>query len=192
METIVINGKTFKAYDDMYYVSADGQIYSTYRHKCLKWAIDHNGYPRVDIHQKHIKVHKLVYLVWGSKDLQDKQINHKDDNKMNPHIDNLYLGSQKENIKDCCDNGTRVGNTNYLTIYDKETDEILSFTPITKFIEYCGHPAQNGSVKRMFTRNWFKKRYDILNYCNVAGVTTNPDECKDVGQILVTARSVPL
>lgn len=173
----MIDGKRFKAYDDMYYVSQDGDIYSAFSKKLLKWGIDTDGYPRVDIHRKHMKVHKLVYLVWVSRDLQGKQINHKDDNKMNPSVSNLYLGTQKENIADCFRNENRVGNMNYLTVYDKEEDQILTFTPAKAFIDYCGHSCQNGGIKRMFSRNWFKKRFDLIDYRNVEGVTTKPDEC---------------
>lgn len=178
---ITINGKRLKAYDSMYYVSEYGDIYSLHSKKFLKWGIDTDGYPRVDIHGKHIKVHKLVYLTWITRDFDGLQINHLNDNKMNPSVYNLYRGTQKQNIRDCKDNGNRIGNLKYLTVFDKEVGQVLTFSPITEFIEYCGHPAANGSVKRMFSRNWFKKRYEIIDYSNVEGVTTKPDECKAVG-----------
>ena len=178
---ITIDGKLLKAFDEMYYVSEYGDIYSTHSKKFLKWAIDRDGYPRVDIHGKHMKVHKLVYMTWISRDLTGKQINHVDDNKMNASVYNLYGGTQKQNIRDCTVNGNRVGNTKYLTVFDKEANKVLTFSPVTDFIAYCGHPSKNGSVKRMFTKNWFKKRYEILSYGNVEGVTTKPDECKAVG-----------
>lgn len=38
------------------------------------------------------------------------QINHRDDNKENPSLSNLYLGNQKENISDCINNKHRVGH----------------------------------------------------------------------------------
>lgn len=181
---IIINNTIFKPYDEMYYISAHGEVYSTYSNKILKWNIDKDGYPRVDIHGKHIKIHKLVYLTWVSRDLKGLQINHIDDNKMNPFYQNLYLGTQKDNIADCIENGHRVGNIQYITIYDKQEKVILTFSPLYKFIEYCGHPCANGSIKRMFSKNWFKKRYEIIEYNNHKNVTTNPDECKDVGQSL--------
>lgn len=36
----------------------------------------------------------------------------------------------------------------YLTIFDKKTDEVLTFCPANKFIEYCKHSCVNGCIKR--------------------------------------------
>ena len=186
MSEIIINQKVFKQYDDTYYISADGDVYSTYSKKCLKHDIDLYGYPRVDIHGKHMKVHKLVFLTWIGELSDDLQINHLDDNKLNCNYKNLYAGTQKQNIQDCINNGTRCGNIHYLTIYDKEKEKILTFCPAKKFIQYSGHSAANDSVKRMFTRHWFKKRYQIIEYGKISNnnelksVTTMGDECNPV------------
>ncbi len=179
MNQIIIKNQIFKQYDNTYYVSAYGDIYSTYSHKCLKHNIDIDGYHRVDIHSKHMKVHKLVYLTWIGNIPNDKQINHKDDNKNNNYYLNLYTGTQAENISDCIKNKHREGNINYLTVYDKKMMRIITFCPSSKFIEYSNHPCKNRSVKRMFSKNWFKKRYMIIDY-NKKSVTTMADECKPV------------
>lgn len=181
MNEIVIDEVVYKQYDDMYFVSASGDVYSRYSRKKLKHCIDIDGYHRVDLHSRHKKVHKLVYQVWGG-DLPDgTQVNHKDDNKDNNHISNLYAGTQQENIRDCEINGHRVENMWYLTVADKQTGKIMTFSPASDFIAYSGHPCGNGSVKRMFTRNWFKKRYEIIDY-RKKSVTTTADECRQVGQ----------
>ena len=163
---IVIDDIELKLYDNMFYVSRNGDVYSLYSNKFLKWNIDKDGYPRVDVHSKHIKIHKLVYMTWVSRDLQGLQINHRDDNKMNPALDNLYLGTQKDNIQDCISNSNRFVNRRYLTVFDIEKKQILTFSPVSEFIQYCGHPSRNGSVKKMFSKNWFKKRYIIIDYNN--------------------------
>ena len=164
MKEIIIENKTLKPYDENYFISEYGDVYSLYSKKFLKHQIDRDGYHRVDIHSKHIKVHKLVYTTWIGNLSKEEQINHKDDNKDNNHYSNLYAGSQKENIQDCIKNKHRVGNTHYLTIYDKKENKILTFCPASEFILYSGHSCMNGSVKRMFTRNWFKVRYEIIDY----------------------------
>lgn len=164
MSVIIINNILLKQYDNTYYVSENGDVYSTYSKKFIKHNIDHDGYHRVDIHSKHIKVHRLVYLVWIGKIPEGKQVNHIDDNKDNNHYTNLYAGTQKQNIKDCIKNGHRKGNINYLTIYDNKTDKTVTFCPANKFIEYCNHSSKNGSVKKFFNKNWFKKRYTIIDY----------------------------
>lgn len=186
---VIINHKLFKMYDLNYYVSQDGDVYSTFSNKLLKWNYDKDGYPRVDIHGKHMKIHKLVYLTWVCRNIKNKQINHLDDNKNNPSLNNLYLGTQKENMVDRTINGHCVGNTKYMTIFDKEIGQVITFSPISDFIEYSGHPAKNGSVKRMFNKNWFKKRYIIIEYNNTGSVTTTGDECSPVAQRITTERS---
>lgn len=164
MSSIIINGLEFRAYDNMYYISQYGDVYSLYSNKILKHNIDLDGYHRVDIHGKHMKVHRLVYLVWIGPLYVYENVNHKDDNKDNNFYLNLYAGTQKENIQDCINNGHRVGNIKYLTVLDKLTGQIITFCPASDFIEYSGHPCNNGSVKRMFTKNWFKARYEIIDY----------------------------
>lgn len=179
MDKIIINEKVFKKYDETYYVSEDGDVYSLYSKKCLKHSIDKDGYHRVDIHSKHIKIHKLVYLTWIGEIDDGKQINHKDDDKNNNHYSNLYIGTQKQNIQDCIKNNHRQGNIWYLTIYDKQTKNVITFCPASDFIAYSKHSCTNKSVKRMFGRNWFKKRYEIIDY-KKKSVTTMGDECSPV------------
>lgn len=165
MKEIIINNKILKQYKNtIYYISEDGDVYSTYSNKFLKHNIDLYGYHRVDIQRKHVKVHKLVFVTWIRELKEGEQINHKDDNKDNNNYKNLYAGNQKENIKDCIENNHRVGNIHYLTIFDKEKNQMITFSPASDFIKYSGHPCGNGSVKRMFKRNWFKERYEIIDY----------------------------
>lgn len=194
-QVIFIKDKTFKQFrDTKYYVDEDGNVYSGYSQKILKHLYRHSGnkqYAHIDMYfngrQKHVPIHRLVYEVWIGPIPPNKQINHKDGNSLNNNINNLYLGNQQENIQDCFNNNNRVGNCWILTVYDKQTKRTLTFCPAKEFIEYSGHSCQNGAINRMFTRNWFKKRYIIIDYylCkNISdkkSVTTIPDECKEVG-----------
>ena len=164
MNNIVINNKIFKPFDEMYYISESGDVYSTYCNKILKQNIDRNGYHRVDIHGKHFRIHRLVYLTWIGDIPPGLQINHKDDNRSNNHYTNLYAGTQKQNINDCIINGNRAGNFNYLTVYDREIKQTITFSPTCDFIEYSGHTCGNGSIKRMFGTKWFNERYEIIDY----------------------------
>lgn len=148
INTIIFDNKIFKKYDSMYYVSSDGQIYSFYKNGILKHYIDIDGYHRVDIHGEHIKVHRLVYHVWINKLKENEQINHKDDNKNNNNVINLYSGTQKDNIDDCFKNNHRVGNVKCILIYDKLENKIIRFPNCKEFLEYSGHPQKNGSFSR--------------------------------------------
>ena len=193
---IFIKDKTFKQFrDTKYYCDENGNIYSDFSHKILKPLIRGKNttkqYYYIDINfgkgQKHVPVHRIVYETWIGDIPKNKQVNHKDDNSLNNNINNLYLGNQAENIQDCIDNKHRMGNTWILTVFDKEKHQTITFCPAKDFIKYSGHTCLNGSVSRMFTRNWFKKRYEIISFylcknINIKkGVTTIPDECKEVG-----------
>lgn len=183
---LIIDGKILKKYDNTYYVSEYGDIYSTYCKRFLKHAITIYGYHRVDIHGKHKYVHKLVYLTWIGEIPEGKQINHKDDNKDNNHFSNLYAGTQKENINDCINNDHRCGFTYYLTIFDKKENKVLTFCPAKKFIEYSGHSNKSGNLNKFFSKKWFKSRYDIIEFKRInnreelKSVTTMDDECNPV------------
>lgn len=185
-EIIILNQEEYKIcpINKGYYINKTGKIYSCYSQKFLKWAIDKDGYPRVDLYvngkQKHFKVHKLVWITWMGPLNKGEQLNHLDDNKTNPSLNNLYIGTQKENIQDCVTNEHRVGNVWSLCIYDIEVNQILTFCPAKKFIEYSGHSCNSGSITKMMKKNWFKKRFKIIYYKQIENVTTMADECKPV------------
>ena len=162
-------GRKFKPFDDFYYVSEDGEVYSTYKRGLLKKATDVDGYYRVDIHGKHMKVHKLVYLVWHGPIEPGLQINHINDNKKDNRAANLYAGSQRDNISDCQKNGHRVGHTTSVTVYDKRLAKTITFPDVKSFISYTGHSIANGSLSKCTQRKWFSSRFVVIEQ---KGVTT--------------------
>lgn len=164
------NNIEFKPYDDCYYVSANGDVFSKYKNGLLKHYIDLDGYHRVDIHGTHKKIHRMVYLVWNGQIPEGMQVNHYDDNKDNNNKDNLYVGSQKENISDCCKNKHRVGNINSITVYDKEKQIIINFPTIKDFILYTEHSIQNGSLSHIKNKKWFMQRFDIIEKKSVTTI----------------------
>lgn len=199
MDVIIINDKEFKQIrvNKNYWISSDGELYSEHANKIINASINSNLgklYKRVDIRvdgkQRHMMIHRLVYDTWVSPITRNDQINHINDDSLDNRIENLYKGSQKSNIADCIKNGHRVGRIKYLTVFDKKVKKTLTFCPSSDFIEYSKHSCQNGSIKRMFNKNWFKKRYIVIDFKNVndkrhlKSVTTMADECKPVSQIL--------
>lgn len=204
MDVIIINDKEFKQIraNKNYWISSDGELYSEHANKIIKASINNSLkklYKRVDIRvdgkPHHMMIHRLVYDTWVSPITRNDQINHINDDSLDNRVENLYKGSQKSNIADCVRNGHRVGHIKYLTVFDKKVKKTLTFCPSSDFIEYSKHSCQNGSIKRMFNKNWFKKRYNIIDFKNVndkrhlKSVTTMADECKPVSQILSLAEA---
>ena len=191
MKTLTLQGKIFKQYKDTkYYCNEDGAIYSDHSQKILSPMLrgeENKKYPYIDINfgagQKHCYIHKIVFETWIDEIPEGLCVLHKDDNQFNNNFNNLYLGTIKDNTADRINNGHNVGNTWSLTVYDKEKDCTLTFCPASNFATYCGHPCKSGCVNKIFKRNWFKKRYAIIEYIpckSTKGVTTMADECKPV------------
>lgn len=116
-----------------------------------------------------MKVHKLVFLVWVGQIPLGSQLNHKDDNKDHNHYSNLYLGTQKENIRDCIQNGTRKGHLKSIKVLDKRSNEVLSFSSVRAFIEHTGHKVANGALSKCKQHKWFQEQYEIIS---IEGVET--------------------
>ena len=171
----------------MYYINEYGDVYSTYSHKIIKCFPNKDKHFRVYIHGRRQFVHRLVYEHWVGKIPFGMQINHKDDNPVNNHYSNLYVGTQKDNVSDCIKNKHRIGNVYYLIVHDKITNKQITFCPAYEFIKYSGHSCNNGNLRRIFTKKWFNKRYTVIEYKKIntishrQSVTTMADECKPVG-----------
>lgn len=195
MNEFILNDIVFKKYDDTYYVSEYGDVYSKFLNSTMLHEITYDGHHRVQIHGKHKFVHRLVYELFVGPLIEGMQINHKDDNKNNNHYTNLYQGTQRENYFDCVNNSHFIGNVKSLYIYDSKLGYVLKFNKIVDFINYSGHSCLNGSFTKIGTKKWFKERYVVLNreyqqfnpdyvFCpdniNTERVTTMGDECNPV------------
>lgn len=165
---MIYNEIEFKSYNKNYSVSENGEVYSHRTNKLMKHYIDHDGYHRVDIDGQHLKVHKLVFLVWGNTPIGAGQVvRHVDDNKDNNHISNLCLGTQRQNIHDCARNGHRCGHIKSVTVFDKDEHRVLKFPTVSDLIMYTGHSNLNGSFAKIKNKQWFTKRFDVISVENV-------------------------
>ena len=96
-----------------YYVTVDGKVYSrkNNRHGYLKdyhllktKYTKHDGRPYVTLRNPKLgirrlaKVHRLVALAYIPNPENNPCVCHKDNNPLNNHVDNLYWGTQAENM----------------------------------------------------------------------------------------------
>ncbi|MFL2104164.1 NUMOD4 motif-containing HNH endonuclease [Mycobacteroides abscessus] len=73
----------------------------------LKPYPDPKGYLKVDIHRNIKKVHRLVAQAFIENSMNKPQVNHKDGDKSNNHIDNLEWMTNSENTQHAWDTGLR-------------------------------------------------------------------------------------
>lgn len=95
--------KTIKGF---YYISNNGDFYSTFTKRLLKPQKDHKGYLYVEIGRKKYKVHRLVaeYFIPNPKNLP--QVNHIDCDKTNNNVNNLEWVTNRQNYEWSLKNGT--------------------------------------------------------------------------------------
>ena len=195
---ILINNKFFKQFrNSIYYVSKDGEVYSTYCNKIikgLKRGIKGKTYLYVDIKndntkkRQHMNIHKMVYIAWVGEPKENEVIRHINDNSLDNRLCNLSCGSQKENIRDCFNNGNRVGNYKYITIQNKKTKEYKTFCPCVEIYTYF-NLTKRESLDRILRKKWFLKQFLVISIGNInnvselnyyKNVTTMGDECSPV------------
>lgn len=87
-----------------YYISDNGRVksYKRSKERILKPTLTSHGYAAVKIcangkHKTH-KIHRLVSLAFIPNPEQKGDVNHKDGNKANNHVDNLEWNTRKENV----------------------------------------------------------------------------------------------
>lgn len=94
------NWKDLKGYEGLYQINILGDIKSLYSNKILKPKLN-KGYHNVNLYKnkksKSFNVHRLVALEFIPNPQLKKEVNHKDENKLNNKVDNLMWCTPKEN-----------------------------------------------------------------------------------------------
>lgn len=87
----------------LYFVSSNGEVYSTKTMKPLHQEQTKNGYMRVQLwkdgRKKNYKVHRLVAKAFIENPKHLPEVNHKDENKQNNAEENLEWVSRRQNIR---------------------------------------------------------------------------------------------
>ena len=91
-------------FNDDYYASSDGYIFSKRRNKVLKYNITKNGYAIVKLSKNGkpvaYQVHRLILSTFDPiSGMENLQVNHKDGNKLNNSLENLEWCTASENMR---------------------------------------------------------------------------------------------
>lgn len=116
-----------------YSASTFGRVYSHRFTRFLKWSPDGHGYFSVRILGIKYMVHRVVSWVYLGLSPRKcgVEINHKDGNKANNHLDNLEIVTHRENMRHALKNGL------WQPIRPESKD---TYGPISKRLRYyvCG------------------------------------------------------
>lgn len=96
--------KNFPGYEGLYTVSTFGNVKSLITGKVLSPWINNRGYLCIKLYKNgyrhEYKVHQLVGLTYRADErtFSKKEINHKDRNRLNNHVNNVEWCTRKRNI----------------------------------------------------------------------------------------------
>lgn len=133
--------KDIPDYEGLYQVSNFGNIrrYKTGYEFLNRYKYKHKGYIRTALcknnHVTHFYVHRLVAKVFIPNPENKSEVNHKDGDKTNNHVDNLEWCTRQENMKHARNTGlwnVTENMKNALIIYHKKG--VSQYTMTGKFI----------------------------------------------------------
>lgn len=102
-----------------YEISNHGRVRNKTTKRIRTLEIHDRKYYRVKLNKRNYKVHRLVGLYFISNPDNKPEINHKDGNKLNNHVDNLEWCTPKENVKHALETGLikRLDKSEVISIY---------------------------------------------------------------------------
>jgi len=140
-----------KDYEGYYQISNLGRVKSLDRYikhrggntfikeKILKSILKINNYSECFLYKYNkktyrVRIHRLVAQQFLDLDISDSKmcVCHKDDNRSNNHVDNLFLGTAKDNVRDCMKKNRR-----YHFIGEKNGCSKLTEKQVLKIRELC-------------------------------------------------------
>lgn len=103
MENIEL--RDIQGYEGLYALTPDGQVWSYRKNRFLTWEITTSGYARAQLYKggqtQKIRINRLValhYLPLPEGDINDYDVAHLDDNKLNNLYTNLAWQTRAENL----------------------------------------------------------------------------------------------
>jgi transposase len=132
-------------------VSKDGQVFSVLRNKMVKTSVV-TGYYRVWLKDnegnkaQHL-VHRIVAITFIPNQHQKEQVNHKDGNKQNNHVNNLEWVSRQENMRHAFDTGL---NSN---LGSRNGKAVLNESQVLEIYQLCLDGKSNVEIAALYDVN---------------------------------------
>lgn len=124
---IIINNQ-----ETVYSVSNYGRVRNDKTMTFLNGSVANNGYKMVHLRyriEKNCSVHRLVMKAFSPcPEMDDLQINHKDGNKLNNHINNLEWSTGLENMRHSYETGLQPNKMIPCFCYDLEGNFLKEYT----------------------------------------------------------------
>ena len=167
-------------FNNLYIITEYGLVINTRSgHACTQWLND-DGYPMVRIRTpngeyKNFRVHRLVALTFipNPDPINRNIVLHKDNNRSNPHVSNLYWGTvQENNLQSIMDNTHFIpnGKTNYVIVNENGENATGFYFPGLKNISSLLECKNSNSCARLIKtgrkvsngpfKGLYPKRYD--------------------------------
>lgn len=116
-----------------YQISNYGNVYSLINNVQLKGVNNGNGYLRVKLNERLFYIHRLVAMAFIPNPKGYKEINHKDENKLNNNANNLEWCSHKYNMIFGTRNKRAIDNTKKSVIqYTMSGKYVCSYNSIVE------------------------------------------------------------
>ena len=142
--------KDIIGYEGRYRVSSFGKIYSSISNKLLNPTIDSDGYEVVGLFingkQKKKKVHRIVAEAFIDNLKNYKQVNHKDENKVNNNVSNLEwcdctyninYGTRNEKVAKSIKNNTKKYRRKVVCL--SKNRDLIKIYPSLRSVEENGY-----------------------------------------------------
>lgn len=102
---------TVPGFENLYEISSNGRVRNIRTRRILKHHIDVKGYPRLQLSNNNdyinIRIHQLVAAAFLGPCPPGREIDHKDDNKLNFEISNLHYVTARFNQRKSWTQGRR-------------------------------------------------------------------------------------